>query len=220
MNNSQIRAALVQRIRRCLDRKGQQYKHKTEPDGSVIFSYAKLLPCSVHQVDIRILVRHSAYHLYGVLPFTVPIHDPVRTGRMLELLNHINYDLTNGCVEMNPESGALHCRIYGDCEAGALPTARVIDNGLLTIDYTLIKFGSALTQVLFGDTERPVAELVKQCRHRFRMALLEQALRSAADSHTPLEEFADELAALTDEAPSPKAEGIAPPENRDIASGE
>lgn len=220
MNNSQIRAALVQRFRSYLNRNRQRYKHHTEPDGTVLLRYTKLLPCQVHQVDIMILIRHSAYHLYGILPFTVPTADPVRTGRLLELLNHINHDLTNGCVEMNPESGCLHCRIYGDCEGGALPTDGVIHNGLLTIDYILIKFGSALTQVLFGDTQRPVAELVKQCRHHFRIALLEQALRSAADAHTPLEEFAENLAALTDEVPSPEADGSAPPVDRDIASGE
>lgn len=220
MNNSQIRAALVQRFRNYLNRNRQRYKCQTEPDESVLFSYTKLLPCPVHQVDIMILVRHSTYHLYGMLPFTVPTGDPVRTGRLLELLNHINHDLTNGCVEMNPESGRLHCRIYGDCEGGALPTDGVIHNSLLTIDYILIKFGSALTQVLFGDTERPVADLVKQCRHHFRIALLEQALRTAANSHMPLEEFAEDLAALTDDVPSPEADSTAPPADRNIASGE
>lgn len=185
MKKGKINQATVQQFHDCLC--GKRYQYRTD-EGVGVFSFEKTLPGAVHNLDIRIFVKETGYSVYGVLPFHLDVNDPVRVQRMCELLTRVNYALVNGCFEMDLSDGEMRYRIYVSTEGGMIPNKEIIQDSLLAVDAALIYFGSPLVQVLFGPPDLPVQELMQKSGHLLEMQMLEQALRSAARTHAPLEE--------------------------------
>lgn len=186
MKASKINQATVQQLHDYLH--GKRYQYRTEEDELGIFSFERMLPCAIHTLDFRIFVKDDRYSVYGILPFHLDVKDPVRVQRMCELLTRANYTLPNGCFELDLSDGELRYRTYVSTEGGMIPNQEIIRDSILTVDAAMVYFGDSLVQVLFGPPDTSVEDLVKKTNHAVEMKLLEHALRSAAENHTPLEE--------------------------------
>ena len=185
MKKGKINQATVQQFHDCLC--GKRYQYRTD-EGVGVFSFEKILPGAVHNLDIRIFVKGTGYSVYGVLPFHLDVNDPVRVQRMCELLTRVNYALVNGCFEMDLSDGEMRYRIYVSTEGGMIPNKEIIQDSLLAIDAALIYFGSPLVQVLFGPPALPVEEWRRRSGHFRGRRRREQAPHTPARTHAPLEE--------------------------------
>lgn len=185
MKESKINQATVQQLRDYLQ--GTRFRYRTEDDEVGIFSYEKMLPCSVHTLDIHIFVRDDSYSAYGTLPFHLDVKDPVRVQRMCELLTRINYALPNGCFELDLSDGQLRYRVYVSTEGGMVPNREIISTSLVIIESATVYFSNALVRVLFGAPDVPVEKLLERNSHLLDMQLLEWTLRDAARTRAPLE---------------------------------
>lgn len=133
--------------------------HFDENEGIFFFNFS--LDSRLESVTFVLHVQRTQYVLYATLPLAAPIDDPERLQRMCQFTVCANYGLPFGNFEMDMRDGELRFHTYADCDGGLLPSEKVICNSIhISLD-VLERYSDAILEVLFGDTHRPVADIVE-----------------------------------------------------------
>lgn len=167
--------------------------------GTFYFCFA--VHSKLESANILLNVQRSQYVLYAILPLAVPTEDPRIMQRMCEFTVCANYGLSLGNFEMDVRDGELRYHTYVDCDGGQFPTDRVVRNSVNVAVQMLERYTDAILEILYGNSPRPVADIVRGCEHRAERRFSRQLLAhlSAMGDQVPedlrqmIEEVCDEL---------------------------
>ncbi len=119
-----------------------------ERDGQFIFTMGMHAPIKSLGFVIEVCKNH--YMIYGMSPVGPDSEDPQQMQRTAEYLTRANYDLKNGCFEMDWRDGEVRYRIYEDCDGMRL-SQKVVRNGIASLALTFERYSQGLLNVIFGN---------------------------------------------------------------------
>ncbi len=106
----------------------------------------------MNSINIAVDIQIDQFLVYGLLPIKPNINDPVMMSRMAEFITRVNYDLCNGCFEMDYSDGELRYRCFVDCEE-SLPSTKIVTNAIRACVMIPERYAPGIVDILFRDAQ-------------------------------------------------------------------
>lgn len=159
MKKREYNTDLATHICNILDARKWHYEFDAET-GILYFCFA--VHSKLESTNIVLEVQRDQYVLYAILPLAVPTDNLKVMQRMCEFTVCANYGLHIGNFEMDMRDGELRYHTYVDCE-GQFPNEKVVRNSVHVAVQMLEQYTDAILEIIFGDSRRPVADIVDDC---------------------------------------------------------
>lgn len=125
--------------------------------------------CMLDSVSVLLAVKDTSICTYALFPIHADFQDAEMMARLSEFICRSNYNLKQGCLEVDYQDGELRYRCYIDCEA-SIPSDEVLANSIYCSTAMLENFSYGLIGVIFQNMT--ALEAVKACElERMRIFL-------------------------------------------------
>ena len=104
--------------------------------------------CMLDSVSVFLAVKETSICTYALFPINADYQDAEMMARLSEFICRSNWNLKQGCLEVDYEDGELRYRCFIDCEC-TIPSDEVIANSILCSTAMLENFSYGLIDIIF-----------------------------------------------------------------------
>ena len=120
-------------------------------------------------VSVFLAVKETSICTYALFPIHADVRNAELMAALAEFICRSNYNLKQGCLEIDYEDGELRYRCFIDCE-GTIPSDEVIANSIFCSTAMLENFSYGLIGIIFRNMT--ALEAVQACEtERMRIYL-------------------------------------------------
>lgn len=150
---------IVDRIKMFLD--ANEWKYSFDADAGVFRLGVHISEgCMLDSVNVYLAVKETSICTYALFPIQAPFKDAEVMARLAEFICRSNYNLKQGCLEVDYQDGELRYRCYIDSE-GIIFSDEVIANSIYCSTAMLENFSYGLIGIIFRNMS--AVEAVKTC---------------------------------------------------------
>ena len=114
-----------------------------------VFDFNLSVKSKIQKVMYRVDVYEDKIVVYGMCPIGVDSTDAYMMQQMAEFLCRANYNLMNGCFELDFRDGEIQFRSYIDCEK-LTPSTEVIENSIYCTAVMFKRYAPGILDIIFS----------------------------------------------------------------------
>lgn len=150
---------IVNRIELFLDE--NEWKYSFDADAGVFRLGIHISEgCMLDSVSVLLAVKDTSICTYALFPIQAPFQDSEIMEKLSEFICRSNFNLKQGCLEMDYRDGELRYRCFIDCEC-TIPSDEVLANSIFCSTAMLENFSYGLIGIIFRNMS--AFEAVKTC---------------------------------------------------------
>lgn len=159
-----------------------------------VFDFALRVKSKIQKIIYKVDVHEDKIIVYGICPIDADYRDTYMMQQMAEFLCRANYNLMNGCFELDFRDGEIRFRSFIDCEE-LRPSAEVIKNSIYCTAVTFKRYATGILDVIFSNctAKEAIAKCEKSLDEEIRSMVSEAVGEDMED--TDIAEMIERLAA-------------------------
>lgn len=174
---------IVDRIELFLDT--NEWKYTFDKDAGVFRLGIHIEGCMLDSVSVLLAVKDTSICTYALFPINADFQDAEMMAKLSEFICLSNYNLKQGCLEIDYRDGELRYRCFIDCE-GIIPSDEVIANSVYCSTAMLENFSYGLIGIVFRNMT--AQEAVKACELARRRIYLKRKAEEEEEARRLLAE--------------------------------
>ena len=125
-----------------------------------VFDFSLRVKSKIQEIIYNVDVQEDKIIVYGMCPINVDHTDEYMMQQMAEFLCRANYNLMNGCFELDFRDGEIRFRSFIDCDE-LRPSIEVIYNSIYCTAMTLKRYAPGIWDIIFSNCT--AKEAIEEC---------------------------------------------------------